>query len=525
MIGGGGRKSGHSRSPSPFVHNSFGRKSSFDMVAAENFVKPHSPKLPVDNPLYYRHEVRNRFPTFNHYTAKYLFNEVPFEVVDPEFDAVIIDSCEANEPEVTIVEGIAFITRLAHLLHRTGETMHRLQNIVNIVAKHIQVDCSCAMTSNMVLITFGDKLSDQGGSLYHRKISLHTDDQLLDLDSNALSLLNAIVFFLCSNKLTFRQCCSELYTVENMKDLYSPVQKICAMAVSSAAICGIFFAGGYYDILVSLVLGLLVATFGYYAERIFSLGRLQNILSALISSCISFLVVFGLPNLCLSANTLSPFVWLLPGFSFTVAVIELANSNIVSGTSRLFVSLLACLQLGFGVTLGLQLGSAITGGPFLLDETGISSLNSCEKSLPQFMEYLLFFPMMCSWCILLNSRLKDWLPIVITSFATLVIFDGLKPSVGVNVATILTALILGILANGYARLLNRTSTAIFLCGVMLLVPRSIGNLSISAIISTEFISGIGFSFQMMAIGLAITIGISFSNLLVFPNQKESFYSY
>ena len=117
------------------------------------------------------------------------------------------------------------------------------------------------------------------------------------------------------------------------------------------------------------------------------------------------------------------------------------------------------------------------------------------------------------------------LAILITSYITLIVYDYLVPQVGISVALVLTSLLLGVFSNSYARVSDRPCTGLLLIGVMLLVPRSIGSLSISAIINTNFISGVGFAFQMMIVGLAITIGISISNLIIKPEKLIHGYSY
>ena len=265
--------------------------------------RPNSPTLPTS--AIYNEMLRHK-PTYSHFNANYNFiNNAPveYDLVDEEFDAIVINKYEAIEPEASVVEMIAFITKLTHLLHKNGETMHRLQNIILAISKLIGLDCSIASTSNLVILTFGDRLTSS--SLYHRKINLYTEDQLVDLNMYHLNYLQHIIHGILESKFTFRQACSLLYSVDYLPKIYNEYAVLASLSISSGCICVVFFNGSYQDFLFSCALGLLVGLFAYAAERISNLGRLQNILSAFLTSFISAAVSYTNPNFCLSANTLS----------------------------------------------------------------------------------------------------------------------------------------------------------------------------------------------------------------------------
>ena len=58
---------------------------------------------------------------------------------------------------------------------------------------------------------------------------------------------------------------------------------------------------------------------------------------------------------CFFADSLSAVVWLLPGLSITLAVVEMGQRHMLSGSSRFFTALIDCVMLGFGIQMGAAL--------------------------------------------------------------------------------------------------------------------------------------------------------------------------
>lgn len=106
-----------------------------------------------------------------------------------------------------------------------------------------------------------------------------------------------------------------------------------------------------------------MGVFCYFSDRSPSLVRLQLIMCGFFSAFFSAIIHYYLvPDLCLASDVLSSLCWVLPGFSFTLAIVELGNGAITSGGSRLFFALLMAAQLGAGASFGFQSASLIATG-------------------------------------------------------------------------------------------------------------------------------------------------------------------
>src|SRR5690606_9568496 len=123
----------------------------------------------------------------------------------------------------------------------------------------------------------------------------------------------------------------------------------CGLASAAAAI---LLGGGAADALPALSLGTLVGLLSRLASRVATLGRLLPALAAFVTTLLARLIGLAGAPVHEPVLVLSALLALLPGFTLTVATLELATAHVVSGTSRLVGGLSTLLQLGFGVALG-----------------------------------------------------------------------------------------------------------------------------------------------------------------------------
>lgn len=66
---------------------------------------------------------------------------------------------------------------------------------------------------------------------------------------------------------------------------------------------------------------------------------------------------YSITPVCTKGIIFSSILYLLPGFSITIAVSELATRNMVSGTSKLFSAFLTAVELGLGIVIGTKLAA------------------------------------------------------------------------------------------------------------------------------------------------------------------------
>jgi uncharacterized membrane protein YjjB (DUF3815 family) len=90
----------------------------------------------------------------------------------------------------------------------------------------------------------------------------------------------------------------------------------------------------------------------------------------------------------------------------------------------------------------------------------------------------------------------------------------LGPELGVSIG----ALIVGVCANGYARLMKRPSAVVTLPGIMLLVPGGIGSRSVLSFLEQDAVTGVQTAFVVALIAVSLVAGLLIANVLVRPRR-------
>ena len=193
----------------------------------------------------------------------------------------------------------------------------------------------------------------------------------------------------------------------------------------------------------------------------------------------------------------------------TLAVSELALKSLVSGTSRLISAVMVFLMLGFGVVLGSHLASALVGPPTVVTPV----------PLPPWTEGLAVVVAGLTFTILFRARPRDALWIVLAGVGTFGAVRAGSAAFGVEVGTFLGAMALGAGSNLYARLLHCPAMVTRVPGLMLLVPGSLGFLSVSSLLAEDALQGVQTAFRVGLLAVALVTGLLFASVVVPPRRQ------
>ena len=119
---------------------------------------------------------------------------------------------------------------------------------------------------------------------------------------------------------------------------------------------------------------------------------------------------------------------------------------------------------------------------------------------------------------LFQARIKDWPIIAVVAwcgFMTTTLVTRVKSH---EFGAFVGALVLGAVANLYARVWDRPATVAQMPGTLILVPGSVGYRSLTAFVDHKGLEGIETAFAMAMIGIAIVGGLLASNLIVPPRR-------
>jgi uncharacterized membrane protein YjjP (DUF1212 family) len=280
----------------------------------------------------------------------------------------------------------------------------------------------------------------------------------------------------------------------------------------------VLLSGGIKEIAVSTLAGIAIGAIGAIADRIDEVDRLFEVLASFVATLVvaAFERLFG--PVALYVAVIAGVVALLPGFTLTTALHELANRHLVAGTARLGGVLVTLLSLGCGFALAL----AVVGTTMLPAPT----------TFPMHAVGFLILPaavlMAAAISIILRARRKDfgWVcASCVIAIATSRIFAVLP---GHQVAAFGSAFIVGTIANLAARYVRVPQAVMLIPGILVLVPGSLSYESILAVFQTDITNAVNLGVDAVLASILIVAGTLLSQLAVrafspiLPNANAAF---
>ncbi len=285
----------------------------------------------------------------------------------------------------------------------------------------------------------------------------------------------------------------------------------------------VFFGGTFVDMGAALVIGLILSILSLLGEvsgfppfartfdRIFCTiaGFAVAVLARSASS------VNLIEHVCNRAVQLSVIVDLLPGISITLSVLELAASRSVSGTVRLFSSLLSAFLIGFGLAYGNLLASMwsppLPASPVCTNPNPALTISAWWTAL--------FLPIqLAGYAVQLNAPLARWPAMFaagVVSWGVTFGFSFVKTPGVEGIGTVTASFAVGCVG-GIAEKLTRNRTSAMspiLEGILILVPGSIAVLSIANAVEQNVSNGISFGVRFITVaGCAIKTPRCFSSI-------------
>lgn len=276
--------------------------------------------------------------------------------------------------------------------------------------------------------------------------------------------------------------------------------RLFGFALSASMSSLLFFNGSLWDALFSVVLGFIVGLLDIISSRSSLYASVLEFTAALVVSFLArtFQVHFKSYELCYFAMALSSLVQLLPGLSLTLGVSEMVAKSHVTGTSRIMYALFSALQLGFGLAMGENL---VVWAPKPVSAECVS------PTLPIWLKLVWFCGYTFASNVLLNARLDQWPGMAFASFVGYVVSEATSLRLASSASSVISAFAVGITGTAYSRFTGDLPLVMVLSGILLLVPGGIGVQGVTAMLGDDVLSGMGFVFDMVIVGLSITLGL------------------
>ena len=269
-----------------------------------------------------------------------------------------------------------------------------------------------------------------------------------------------------------------------------------------------FFGGGWREIAVSSAIGLAIGLLAMAAERFPAMGRAFEPVAAMLAALLATAAAAEAGPVSVYITTVAGLIVLIPGFTLTVAMTELATRNLVSGTARLVGACGTFLAIGFGVALGTTVGERLLGKAALTQPRGLPDWTLWTA--------LLLAPL--AFTVLLRAQERDTAWIVVSGVLG---YSGARLGAGFlgpELGAFVGALVVGVGGNAYARWIGRPAAVTIVPGILLLVPGSIGFQSFASLLEQQTVLGVEAAFHMTLVAISLVTGLLFANIVLSPSR-------
>jgi uncharacterized membrane protein YjjP (DUF1212 family) len=389
---------------------------------------------------------------------------------------------------------VDFVLRLGRGLHRYGYPAHRLEETLAGVSRRLGLEGQFFSMPTALFASFGTNADQR---TFQSRVGPG------DVELGRLARLDAIGAEVADGRLSPADGARALDEVMAASAPYGAVLTTAAFALTSAAAAR-FFGGGVKEIAVAAAIGLVTGVIAAAAGRSPGVARVFEPLAALAAAFLAAAASATFGPLSGYTATVAGLIVFIPGFSLTVAMIELATRNLVSGTARIMGALGIFLAIGFGVALGGRLAARIFGVP----------VESEPVALPAWTELVALVAAPAGFTVLLRAEARDagWI-----GLAGALAFAGARLGaifLGPELGAFVGALALGLASNAYARALGRLEIVPLVPGMLLLVPGSLGFRSLSSLVGGETVLGVEVAFRMTLIAMSLATGLLLANVLL-----------
>lgn len=396
---------------------------------------------------------------------------------------------------------INFIMKFAAALHSYGATAQGLERAMSNIVGGLGLRSQFFATPTVIMASFETEHGQQQGLIRVEPAGINLQ-KMLEIDR-----LGDLVI---GHQIKLDDAIAKLSEIITLPSQHSKMLEVMAYAITGASI-SVFFKAGLNEVIISAILSLLAGALAVRLSFLPQTARFFEFLIAFLISVLASLIYVCYPVFSVELVTLASLIVFLPGLSLTISMTELATENLASGTARLMQAITVFMKLGFGVALGTSIVKI-----FCKD---INFVDSISKPISSHYVYFALIASAFAFTILFRAKLQQFpwmlLACLIAYFSSYYTAYHLSPELSPFVG----GFMVGLGANLYARYMEQPAAMIFMPGLIMLVPGSIGFRGLSFLVEKNTIVGIDTTFQMFMIAVALVGGLLLANVLVNPNRS------
>ncbi len=405
---------------------------------------------------------------------------------------------------------IAFLMELARRLHQYGTSAPRLEMAVASAAQRLGLVADVWSSPTAIIISFADMAQgDEGVAQTTQVMRLSPGEVNLKRLCDADDIADRAI----AGELDLREGFRLLRVLGQPDTRREKIGTIASYGLSAAAIAALFLHSSWVDLLVAGVVGMIIGGITNLAASRPRLAVASDAICALVATFVAIVVSAFVVPLAIKSVVLAALIILVPGMSLTTAVREISSQHLVSGVARMGGAMATLLKLTFGTIAATQLCAAM----------GIHARDFALPALPGWTDYPALLVAAIAFAILFRAARRDW-PVVIVAVAVGYLATRWGGAISSSLpaapfGVFLGGLLLGALANVYARYADRPGAVIREPGILLLVPGSVGFRSMSFLLERDTSLGMDTGLLLLTLLVSLVAGLMFGDLLVSPRRS------
>jgi uncharacterized membrane protein YjjB (DUF3815 family) len=242
-------------------------------------------------------------------------------------------------------------------------------------------------------------------------------------------------------------------------------------------------------------------------------------------------------HFCFTAVASSSVVLILPGFIVLCGALEISSRNIVAGSVRLTFAVIYALFLGFGLAIGAELYSKITGQEIVGASDYTCSMTH-DPHGPWYQrtpsEWWAFLTVPAySFFLSLRNQAPIWhmeMPLLVAIACIGWVtnhFAGQHFAGQSDISSAVGAFAVGFVSNVYARLTRGNAFPVMITGILFQLPSGLANGGLLTFAnettlgsSSSYVSGFQTALQLISVSIGLAVGLGISLVVVYPIQSK-----
>ncbi|HBM17317.1 MAG TPA: hypothetical protein DD381_13400 [Lentisphaeria bacterium] len=412
-----------------------------------------------------------------------------------------MNSIGHDELSISEQEYFDFVFYLASMLAEYGQTVFEIEEILINLCAFLKLDYKFFTLNKALWIS---TLINNTPQSFMKPLSSGKPDL------NKLEAMRKVLQNIRNGKIRIHEARIEMEKIKESNDEYHPFIEFLSWPLLGGGFA-VYYGGGLNECITAGSIAVVLYLINDIFKRVknFEHRKIFEPIAAIVSSILAVFAALIISPLSVPIATLCGMMIILPGFSLTKGLNEIALDHTISGMSRLLGAITTLILMASGVFLGSKIYLLLHFPP----------INNYSLRPGLWLTLGGIIASICALCVYVKVKAKHiiWVTLVaiVISFPLIKSAAYLGPSLSTGVASFLTALS----ANIYSRVRNCSDSVIKIPNTYILVPGFTGLNAVVLLINQDtMMQGVDKLMSTVGIAIAIIAGFLIADI-IFPPKR------